>query len=70
MCASPSGRDGREGGGISGIPTGIAVERSSPKPETREKVSGRADDIDALSRPGVLHAAIPGRPRPCADPLL
>jgi len=43
-------------------PTGIAVGRSTPKLENREKVTGRAEYIDDLYRPGMLHAAILGSP--------
>lgn len=43
-------------------PTGIAVGRSTPKLENREKVVGRAEYIDDLARPGMLHAAILGSP--------
>ena len=39
-----------------------AVGRSIPKLENREKVLGRADYIDDLYRPGMLHAAILGSP--------
>lgn len=41
---------------------GIAVGRSTPKLENREKVVGRAEYIDDLYRPGMLHAAILGSP--------
>jgi CO/xanthine dehydrogenase Mo-binding subunit len=44
------------------IPTGIAVGLSTPKLENREKVIGRAEYIDDLYRPGMLHAAILGSP--------
>jgi CO/xanthine dehydrogenase Mo-binding subunit len=44
------------------VPGGIAVGRSTPKLENREKVSGRAEYIDDLYRPGMLHAAILGSP--------
>lgn len=43
-------------------PEGIAVGRSTPKLENREKVTGRAEYIDDLYRPGMLHAAILGSP--------
>lgn len=43
-------------------PTGVAVGRSTPKLENREKVTGRAEYIDDLYRPGMLHAAILGSP--------
>jgi len=43
-------------------PDGIAVGRSTPKLENREKVTGRAEYIDDLYRPGMLHAAILGSP--------
>ena len=39
-----------------------AVGRSIPKLENREKVLGRAEYIDDLYRPGMLHAAILGSP--------
>jgi CO/xanthine dehydrogenase Mo-binding subunit len=42
--------------------TGIAVGKSTPKLENREKVTGRAEYIDDLYRPGMLHAAILGSP--------
>ena len=44
------------------VPTGVAVGRSTPKLENREKVTGRAEYIDDLYRPGMLHAAILGSP--------
>jgi CO/xanthine dehydrogenase Mo-binding subunit len=47
-------------------PDGIAVGLSTPKLENREKVTGRAEYIDDLSRPGMLHAAILGSPYPHA----
>jgi CO/xanthine dehydrogenase Mo-binding subunit len=43
-------------------PSGIAVGRSTPKLENREKVTGRSEYIDDLYRPGMLHAAILGSP--------
>ncbi|MCC6001788.1 MAG: xanthine dehydrogenase family protein molybdopterin-binding subunit [Pararhodobacter sp.] len=42
--------------------TGTAVGKSTPKLENREKVLGRAEYIDDLYRPGMLHAAILGSP--------
>ena len=48
------------------IPDGIAVGLSTPKLENREKVTGRAEYIDDLSRPGMLYAAILGSPYPHA----
>ena len=39
-----------------------AVGRSTPKLENREKVTGRAEYIDDLYRPNMLHAAILGSP--------
>lgn len=39
---------------------GVAVGQSTPKLENREKVLGRAEYIDDLYRPGMLHAAILG----------
>lgn len=47
---------------VAEAPSGIAVGRSTPKLENREKVVGRAEYIDDLSRPGILHAAILGSP--------
>jgi len=44
------------------IPAGTAVGKSTPKLENREKVTGRAEYIDDLYRPGMLHAAILGSP--------
>ncbi len=41
---------------------GTAVGRSTPKLENREKVTGRAEYIDDLYRPNMLHAAILGSP--------
>ena len=48
------------------IPTGVAVGKSTPKLENREKVTGRAEFIDDLYRPGMLHAAILSSPYPHA----
>ena len=48
------------------IPDGIAVGLSTPKLENREKVTGRAEYIDDMSRPGMLYAAILGSPYPHA----
>jgi len=44
------------------IPTGTAVGKSTPKLENREKATGRAEYIDDLYRPGMVHAAILGSP--------
>ena len=48
------------------VPEGIAVGRSIPKLENREKVLGEAQYIADLQRPGMLHAAILGSPYPHA----
>jgi len=48
------------------MPDGIAVGRSIPKLENREKVLGEAQYIADLQRPGMLHAAILGSPYPHA----
>ncbi|MFI5016467.1 MAG: xanthine dehydrogenase family protein molybdopterin-binding subunit [Dongiales bacterium] len=48
------------------LPEGIAVGRSIPKLENREKVLGEAQYIADLQRPGMLHAAILGSPYPHA----
>ncbi|HEY8013687.1 MAG TPA: molybdopterin cofactor-binding domain-containing protein, partial [Dongiaceae bacterium] len=48
------------------VPEGIAVGRSIPKLENREKVLGEAQYIADLQRPGMLHGAILGSPYPHA----
>ena len=58
-------KSARGGRGMSldpNTPGGIAVGLSTPKLENREKVTGRAEYIDDLSRPGMLYAAILGSP--------
>ena len=53
------------------VPEGIAVGRSIPKLENREKVLGEAQYIADLQRPGMLHAAILGSPyAACPHPRL
>lgn len=41
---------------------GVAVGKSTPKLENREKVTGRAEYIDDLYRPNMVYAAILGSP--------
>lgn len=43
-------------------PVGNAVGASLPRIETRDKITGRADYTDDLTRPGMLHGALLGSP--------